>query len=519
MEADEDQGRAAEGTYREGKRLHPMTLLQRFLVSIPALLFLLLPVLQSPDSTAWLNLAFAVLYGVLVLPWIVLYYLRFRYWISDEEITIHSGVLTRRRRNIPVDRIQNIEIERPLLPRMFGTAKVAVYTAGSSNAEGVLEYVSVDEAKSIKRIVRRIQAREEEPGLANGESESVPHDSAPLADVNGRTAADDREEEAAAGDLLLDMSTQRVLLAGAFRFSLIYIAVIFSFLQYIEPDPAQLGRMLGDPVAEAVEGNPIMAGISISILAVFLGWLTGIAMTVNRYLRFRLSLDGDKLLRRHGLLTLTEGAIPLRRIQSFILRSNPLMKHYGWYRFELQTLGIDLQQSGYQVAVPFGRLSEIGSVIDRISGVQIPTEWQSVSKLTIRRFAARSTVAVIVVVGVVRMFWAPAIWGFSALPLLYFYGVLRYLNMGYAVGDDAVAVRRGVFRKTTWIIPYEKLQAVFRRASFFQRRLGLESFFVDTAGSSPMQPADLVDVPEGTSDGLEQAVYSRFRSLKEHTPR
>ncbi|NNF04578.1 MAG: PH domain-containing protein, partial [Rhodothermales bacterium] len=144
-------------TYREGRRLHPMTLLQRFLVSIPALVFLILPMRQAPDSTAWLNLAFAALYAVLVLPWIVLYYLRFRYWISDEELTIHSGVLTRRRRNIPVDRIQNIEIQQPLLPRLFGTAKVAVYTAGSSNAEGVLEYVSLDEAKSIKAIVRRIQ--------------------------------------------------------------------------------------------------------------------------------------------------------------------------------------------------------------------------------------------------------------------------------------------------------------------------------------------------------------------------
>ena len=514
MEPAPNSETGAEHTYREGKRLHPMTLLQRFLVSIPALVFLLLPILQSPDSTAWLNLAFAVLYGVLVLPWIVLYYLRFRYWIDDEELTIHSGVLTRRRRNIPVDRIQNIEIERPLLPRLFGTAKVAVYTAGSSNAEGVLEYVSVEEAKSIKRIVRRIQAGEQEAAGDDATTTVVgvgEHD----VDEGVRAAEPDgADEDISPGELLIELSTRRVMLAGAFRFSLIYIAVIFSFLQYIEPDPERLGHMLGDPVAEAAEGNPIVVGIAITVLAIVLGWLTGILMTVNRYLRFRLSLDGDKLLRRHGLLTLTEGAIPLRRIQSFILRSNPLMKHYGWYRFELQTLGIDLQQSGYQVAVPFGRMSEIGEVIQRISGVDIPDEWQPVSKLTIRRFAARATVAVGAVVGIVWMFWEPALWGLAVLPLLYFYGVLRYLNMGYAVGEDAVAIRRGVFRKMTWIIPYEKMQAVFRRASFFQRRLGLESFFVDTAGSSPMQPADLVDIEDATSDGLEREVYDRFRTLK-----
>jgi putative membrane protein len=286
----------------------------------------------------------------------------------------------------------------------------------------------------------------------------------------------------------------------------------------VEPDPERLGHMLGDPVAQAAEGDPIVTGIVVTVLAIVLGWLTGIVMTANRFMNFRLSLDDDKLLRRHGLLTLSEGAIPLHRVQTYILRSNPLMKFYGWYRFELQTLGIDLQQSGYQVAVPFGRLDEVADVIRAISGVEMPTRWQRVSALTIRRFIIRSTLAAGLVIGAIWWFWAPAEWALAVLPILWMYAVLRYLNMGYALGRDAVAIRRGVFRKTTWIIPYEKLQAVFRRASFFQRRLGLESFFVDTAGSSPMQPADLVDLPVDASAAIERDVYDRFvRSKSAHS--
>ena len=49
--------------------------------------------------------------------------------------------------------------------------------------------------------------------------------------------------------------------------------------------------------------------------------------------------------------------------------------------------------------------------------------------------------------------------------------------------------------------------------------MGLESLFVDTAGSSPMQPADVVDLPEDISAELAEAVYSRFRSRKEQRPR
>src|SRR5690606_2449610 len=40
----------------EARRLHPMTLVQRLLVSIPALVVLLLPVFRAPDANAWLSL-------------------------------------------------------------------------------------------------------------------------------------------------------------------------------------------------------------------------------------------------------------------------------------------------------------------------------------------------------------------------------------------------------------------------------------------------------------------------------
>ena len=134
----------------EARRLHPLTLVQRFIVSLPGFVFILLPVFRETDSTAWFNLFIAVVYAAFLLPWIAVYYIRFRYWITPTELIIHSGVVTRRKRNIPIDRIQNIEVEQGPLQRILGTSKVAVYTAGSSKAEGVLEYVSADEAREIR---------------------------------------------------------------------------------------------------------------------------------------------------------------------------------------------------------------------------------------------------------------------------------------------------------------------------------------------------------------------------------
>ena len=72
----------------EIRRLHPMTLVQRLLVSVPALAFLLLPVLRRPDADAWISLLTAALYGFFVVPLLLLQYHRFRYAVRPKEITI-----------------------------------------------------------------------------------------------------------------------------------------------------------------------------------------------------------------------------------------------------------------------------------------------------------------------------------------------------------------------------------------------------------------------------------------------
>ncbi len=487
----------------EPRRLHPLTLVQRTIVSLPALIFILLPFLRGSDSTAWFNLVFAFAYALLVLPWIVLYYVRFRYWITPDELIIHSGVLTRRKRNIPIERIQNIEIEQGPMQRILRTAKVAVYTAGSASAEGVLEYVSLEEAREIRAVVREMQ---EEFSASDTRNPVL----TPSVEPQGRdTSAVDVDS-----DVLFAMSPKRVVLAGAFRFSWLYVAGFFSLMQYVDPDPTVVFAWLaGDNFEEwsaIIEASPWIAGILVVGGAVSLGWLSGIAVTINRYHRFRVHLLGDKLHREHGLMTLAEGTIPLKRIQAYIIRTNPLMKRFGWYRVELQTMGIDLKQKGFQVAAPLATMEEVAVIISALGGMNIPTEWQPVSKLTVRRFIVRNTVALGVVIASIWWWWEGVIWGAALLPLIVLLAIFRYRNMGYSASKGELAVRKGVFRKYVWLIPTPKIQTFSLTESFFQRRLDLSTVYVDTAGASPVSPADIVDLPEEAATRLVQGVYLEF---------
>lgn len=502
-------GDAPTGTLdamEEAQRLHPLTLLQRVLVSLPALAFILLPALTSPDTEAWFSLLIGLLYGLFALPAIVLQYLRFSYRVTPREIIIQSGVLNRKNRSIPIERVQNIQIEQSLIPRITGTAKVKIETAGSSATEGVLEYVSLEEARHLRSLIRSFKAQTEEPAAAT--------DDAPA-------------EADASGTVLFSMSIQRVLLSGAFRFSLLYIALIFSFIELLNPNPNDIARWMSrgelEGLMETAAASPWLVGMATVLVAAFFGWLTGIVVNLNKYYNFRLWHDEDKLRFRRGLLTLSEGTIPLKKVQALILHTNPVMRFFGWYALEVQTVGLNVEEQGHRVVVPFARQAEILPLAQHIAAFDLPDTFTSVSPLTIRRHTVRYTAVLIGLAALLSALaswlditlitWQDAGWALAGVPLIVAYAVLHYRRHGYAVDDSTFYVRRGVFRQYLWIVPVDKYHVFYRTASIFQRRLGLETLFVDTAGAAAFAYPEVIDLPANAARDTYHRLKDHFQTL------
>lgn len=477
------------------RRLHPLTLIQKLIKSLPALLLGLLPFLGNDSGPSKVVLlVFLVLYGTVMVPVILIQYFRFRYWITEREVIIHSGVLTRRKRSIPIERIQNIVLERSLLPRLLGTARVKIETAGSKSAEGILEYVHVAEANRLRTVVQEWTATSDS--------------------VRGSTPEPHKETE------LFRMSLDRIFLSGAFRFSLIYIAIIFSGMQYL-PDVFNLTPedlvdwVLSGGVEEYTEtarASPWLIGAVTGVMAILFGWTTGIVINVTKYYNFRLWLDGNKLHLRHGLFTVREGTIPLKRVQSLILRTNPPMRLFGWYRLELQTIGYDVEKQGYQVAVPFARLHEILALAPHIRPFTLPESFECVSPVSIRRTVVRYFMVFAVLLAVPVYFWQEALWGLLLLAPLYGLAVLQYRNHGYAIDADTVYIRRGVFQHYVWIVPSDRFQVFYTHDTFFQRRLGLRSVIIDTAGAGSFRFPYIVDLVAETAEQFTATLYARFQS-------
>ncbi|MFC6988332.1 PH domain-containing protein [Haloplanus sp. GCM10025708] len=121
-----------------------------------------------------------VLVGVAVLALVgyeLARYRRYEYELTADTFDIRSGVFARRNREIPLRRIQNVDIRRGVVQRLLGIAAVDFETAGGSETEAAIRYVSFEEAKRLQGEIRRLKrgaatAGRKPPRRANSSSRS-----------------------------------------------------------------------------------------------------------------------------------------------------------------------------------------------------------------------------------------------------------------------------------------------------------------------------------------------------------
>lgn len=470
-------------------RLHPFTLVIRTLRGLPQAaggvaayalaardlerLFVLVPI------------AFAIAGGIALLAWS-----RFRYGLGAREIVIEQGVLSRQRRVIPFERIQDIAIERRLLARLLGVATIRIETGGSAADEGQLESIGLADAERLRDVVRGAK-----PQAAG----------APTAD------------RAAAEPLLFAMSLGRVLYSGLFQFSLVFIAAIFAFLQNVD----ELGLIDRRVVAERWLDVPpeqwLLLSLATAGALVLLGFFAGVARALARDYGFRLTRAASGLRRRRGLFTLSETVIPMRRMQVARIESGLVSRVLGWHGLAFQTLGADHRwEQGAQAAAPFARMEEIVPILAEADFPDPATtaSWRRSPRRSILRRGLGTATIALVLSGLALLWEGRAALAAAVAVLLAALLAARWTRHRHAEGEAALFVADGLLKRRTQIMPWGRLQAVSVVAGPLQRRLGLATVAVDTAGAASGRSLAIVDLEEAEAEALAARLLARFQAAR-----
>lgn len=459
-------GRASV-TPSEPKRLHPLTpffdliLFGRQLV-VPIVLALVAGGGSSDRAEALI--AIPVLLGTLygAARW-----WRFTYAFDGARLVIDEGVLTRKRRVIPIDRVQQVEMHSKLRHRLLGLTVLRVDTAGGGgDAEVDLSVVAVAEAARLRAILL--------PQVAPQGAEGV--------------VTDRDEDEVVDEDVLVRLAPWQLAVAGMTGSELALMLTIVGWLVQVVDD---LSIDVVDDLDGRLSAPTSLAGFAGAALTVVVVWfgLAAIAGVVKHY-GFEMRRAGADLRVRRGLFERREGSMPVRRLQAVVVAQSIVRRALGMASVVLQSGGQASGGSGgvSRIDVPLLPARDVEPLVRRL--LPVPTTW-SASALAAHPPAARRraivrrvVLALVAVVGPAALLGGAEAVALVALVLVVAVlgGELAYLGLGHAAAGGIVTARAGGVARRTVVVPAGRVQSTRLRSSPLQRRAGLATLSIDVAG-------------------------------------
>lgn len=496
--------------YQVERRLHPLTIFYRAIISLPGFAIPLYIALVNENTQEWFFMVLAVVFAIVAFPFNFLSYYYFTFLIKKEEIIIKHGVLSRNQRNIHIERVQNVDISQNFLQQILRIAKVEIQTAGGIETEGLLEFVSKNDAEEIRNVIRKYQniLEEEKKEEIEEDTEKEVSDE----DIDSETEPEPEKETEEKE--LFKMSIRELVTYGMLRFRPLVLIGMLILLQYLNVFPGfyeNIEEYLDVESIKHLDVTMIVIYLFLFLLfTMFLSWLADILLTVNQYYNFRLSVEGSKLHSEYGLLGRRKSTIPLKKLQSITMASNFITRKLNLYSLRLQTAGIGVKKSMPEVAVPLAKHDRVSNLAEGIRDHERPVDYKHVSRLTIRRAMFRYTMALlpILAIGIYLSTWLVTL--VVMIPLLYYAAVLRYQYRGYAIQDNNVIIKQGFFYQRITIIPIIKIQTLHIVETFFQRRLGLATINVDTAGEQTFTDASIIDIASEDAKGILDDLTNAF---------
>ena len=485
------------------RRLHPMSWLFVLLGSLRELALPIIALLVFGRSAGdWLELLGAIA-AVALAAHAVLLYFTYRFRIDRDELVIRSGLLHRTRRHIPFRRVHNVTLHQGLLHRLFGVAQVELESAGGTGAEARMRVLRLADARALEEILRR-RAREQ-----------------------GAAAGEDAAAAAPEPELLHALDTGEVLRLGLVsNRGIIALAAIVGALAQAGSEILQRQiRGIADPVFRIAEQLPLgpaswLAGAAMLLVGfALLLQLLSVVLAFLHFHGFRLLEVDGRLQAESGLLSRVRASAPPGRIQAFSLREGVVHRLLG-----RRSLRVDTAVGGGQEArslrdlLPVAEPERADALIQRFLPAagwpDLP--WRPLHPRAWRRLLLVPGLATAAGAALLALRFGPAgLWLLALLPVWVVRARLLARAARYAVTDRVGAVRWGWLHRRWRFAEIRTLQALRLTSSPFDRRHGMASLWLDTAGAGASElPLRLPFLPESDARQLLDAIGARLAATR-----
>lgn len=380
-----------------------------------------------------------------------------RYRLGEESLEMRTGAIFRQHRQVRYDRIQAVDLVRPLLARLTGLSEVRVESAGGGDSHVSIAYLTVRQAE---------QVRERLLGLADAASAPTASATVPLAPGVLPAA------RPAGGEQILAMPVSRLLASIVLSGDAVLVVVA-----------ALVGLVL-----TLLDLAPVVTGF---IPFVVLGGLRSLGR-LARWYGLTVTRSGDTLSSQRGLTDTRTSTVPLHRVQAVAVKQPLFWRRAGWWSLEVNVAGARIgsasESAADTVLVPVATTAEMLALLEVVSGDAGTTaEVASLVGGTPEGFVGQPP---------------RARWLFP----------FAHRRIGYLVGHRALITRSGWLEHRLAVAPWGRVQSLTVAQGPIARRLDLARVdVVSTVG--PVRPS-VAGLDRARAEGLRALTAERARGAR-----
>lgn len=440
----------------EPKRIHPVGMILNFAriiksYIVPAIFFFFISNNES------FNLYFIIGGSILILLIMIMSILewsKYTYILEDGELRIEHGIFVKKKRYIPIERIQTINISAGIIQQIFRLVKVQIETAGSgAEAEAVLTAIKRQEANRIQ----------EEIGNYKKLTKAL-------------VEADEKEEDIC-DQPIFKMTLKDLLVAASTSSGIgVIISAVAAFV-------SQFDELI--PYEKIIDRFELLTNASITLYAILvfiafiIAWILSIIGVLLKYAYFTVVKGDGEIKISRGIFEKRQITIPTKRIQAIQIVQNPLRQMLGYSTIYIESAGGNSGDEGLSTIL-FPVVSKRN--IPKLLSEFLPEFKQNdvlnrLPKRSMQRYLIRKFIPALILIVPIVYFLQP--WGFIAvvlLPISVLWGFASYKDAGWNYEGNQLHIAFRVISKTQVLVNRNRLQVIKSKTTYFQKRELLQSF-------------------------------------------
>ncbi|WP_237185236.1 PH domain-containing protein [Rothia nasimurium] len=400
----------------------------------------------------WFLGVLAVFFLLLLLPFLSTWFF-YRFAVDDRNVYIKSGMLFKTERKARLDRVQSIDVNRPLMARLLGLAELKFDVADGDSSALRVQFLKYSEARSLREQLLA-QVRTLKAGSETSPAASAPVDQPAHRDIADRLGDHLTENflgvKDAGEQLIVKVPVARLL--GSMVLSLGWLVGLLFLLS--------LGGLM-------LWAEMSLGAIFASNAAVILAIVSSTWKRFNTGFNFSLSTSPDGLKTRFGFTDTTTQTLPEGRVQRISVEQPLLWRITGWYRVKVTLLGKTGDQGEFA-----GELLPVGILDDvmRVLPLVVPAQQDGgVSPAQLMAGLAGSGAEQDFTVSPASARW---------------FDPLTYRRNGFAVTPLLLLVRSGRWVRRLSFVPHLKVQSLELSQGPLQKRAGLAHLSLRVAGGA-----------------------------------